>query len=252
MNLGDNVDGTAITLILLEIRRDVKQMNKRFGHIEKSVKSLKRDSKYLKEQNSKPTKQVTDLQTTVSRLESRAQEADIKNERLEAQSPGDNLRFYGFEDKRGETWEESENAVRSYISNELSLDELSIQIERAHRISSKTSPRPVIVKFSFYKDRERILNSYWEKRKQHNERQQAEATNGDGSAELDEQCESSKIRVCENFPQRVIKSRSNLCPFLRSGIGSGKDAFLKYDRLIVDGQPYEFDYDLLRPVLVRK
>ena len=94
LNLGKNVDGTAITSILLEIRRDVKQMNKRFGHIEKSGKSLKRDSKFLKEQNSKLTKQVTDLQTTVSYLESRTQEADIKNERLEAQSRRDNLRLW--------------------------------------------------------------------------------------------------------------------------------------------------------------
>ena len=33
-NLGENVDSTAITSILLLIRRDVKQMNKRFGHRE--------------------------------------------------------------------------------------------------------------------------------------------------------------------------------------------------------------------------
>ena len=33
LNLGKNVDGTAITSILLEIRRDVKQMNKRFAYL---------------------------------------------------------------------------------------------------------------------------------------------------------------------------------------------------------------------------
>ena len=64
LNYDQNMDGTTMTSILLEIRRDVKQMNKRFGHIEKSVKSLK-------EQNTKLAKQVTDLQTTVAYLESR-------------------------------------------------------------------------------------------------------------------------------------------------------------------------------------
>ena len=66
LNLDQNTDGTTITSILLEIRCDVKKTNKRFGHIEKSVKSLKRDTKFLKEQNSNLTRQVMSLQTTVA------------------------------------------------------------------------------------------------------------------------------------------------------------------------------------------
>ena len=129
----------------------------KFDHLEKSVRVLKHDSKYLKEQNSILTKQVTELQSTVSQLESRTHETEIKNERLEVQSRRDNLKFHGFEDNRGETWEESENTVRRYIFDELAIDESAIQIERAHRIRSKNSPRPIIVKFSHYKDRDRVL-----------------------------------------------------------------------------------------------
>lgn len=249
-NLNDNLNETDTTSILLEIRRDVKNLNTKFDHLEKSVQSLKRDSKFLKDQNSILTKQVTDLQSTVSQLESRAQEAEIRNERLEAQSRRDNLRFYGFEDKQGETWEESENKVRSYIANDLNIEESSIQIERAHRIPSKTSPRPLIVKFSFYKDRDRVLKAYREKRKRQNE-QTTEST-GASAAEQIEQSETCRIRVCEDFPERVIKARSNLYSFLRSSIDSGRDAFLRYDRLIVDGQPYQYDYDQKRPVPIRK
>lgn len=170
VNLGETADETNTISLLLTIQRDVKKMHKRFDHIDKSVKTLKHDSKLLKDQNVKLSKQMPDLQTTVAHLESRVQEADIKNERLQAQSRRDNLRFYGFIDKRDETWEGSENTVRSYLTNDLLLDESSIQIERAHRISRKTSPRPVIVKFSFYKDRNKVLNAYREKRKPDNER----------------------------------------------------------------------------------
>lgn len=253
LNLNDNLNGTDTTdttSILLEIRRDVKNLNTKFDHLEKSVQSLKRDSKFLKDQNSLLTKQVTDLQSTVSQLESRAQEAEIRNERLEAQSRRDNLRFYGFEDKHGETWEESENKARSYIANDLNIGESSIQIERAHRIPSKTSPRPLIVKFSFYKDRDKVLKAYREKRKRQNE--QSAETTGASAAEQIEQSETCRIRVCEDFPERVIKARSNLYSFLRSSIDSGRDAFLRYDRLIVDGQPYQYDYDQKRPVPIRK
>ena len=96
----DDIDGTSATALLLEIRRDVKCMNKTFDHLEKSVRVLKHDSKYLKEQNSILTKQVTELQSNVSQLESRTHETEIKNERLEAQSRRDNLKFHRFEDNR--------------------------------------------------------------------------------------------------------------------------------------------------------
>ena len=241
------------TSLLLEIRHDVKKMHKRFDRIEKSVKTLKHDSKHLKDQNVKLSKQVTELQTTVAHLEIRTREADIKNERLEAQSRRDNLRFYGFDDKQDETWEESENTIRSYIANELNLFESSVQIERAHRIPSKTSPRPVIVKFSFYKDRDKVLNAYRDKRKHDNEQRRNVSNNEGATGHVEEeQGPGENIRVCEDFPQRVIKARSKLYPFLRSSIDNGREAYLKYDRLYVDGQPYEYDYDLQRPVPVRK
>ena len=140
-------------------------MNKKFDHLEKSVRTLKHDSKFLKEQNVQLTRQVTEFQATVSQLESRTQETEMENERLEAHSRRDNLRFHGFEDKRGETWDESESKVRNYIFDDLGVDESSIRIERAHRIRSKNSPRPIIVKFSHYKDREKVLKAYREKRR---------------------------------------------------------------------------------------
>ena len=59
---------------------------------------------------------------------------------------------------------ETEQNVRDYIRNDIDLDERDINIERAHRLPSKEKPRPVIVKFSFYKDREKILKTYKQKK----------------------------------------------------------------------------------------
>ena len=64
----DDIDATGTTSLLLKIRRDVKAMNKKFDYLEKSVRTLKHDSKCLKEQNSRFTNQVTELQSTVSQL----------------------------------------------------------------------------------------------------------------------------------------------------------------------------------------
>ena len=52
--------------------------------------------------------QVTELTSTVENFETRVNEAERKNENLEAQSRRDNLNFYGIEDDRKETWEQTE------------------------------------------------------------------------------------------------------------------------------------------------
>ena len=40
-----------------------------------------------------------------------------------------------------------------------------VLIESGHRIQAKEHPRPVIVTFSFFKDKEKVLKRYREKRK---------------------------------------------------------------------------------------
>ena len=50
--------------------------------------------------------------------------------------------------------------MQNYIDEHLNIDEASIQIERAHRIRGKKSPRPIIVKFLLYNDRENVLKAY--------------------------------------------------------------------------------------------
>ena len=71
--------------------------------------------------------------------------------------------FHGFQEKRGETWEECEEAVRKVIQENLEFpdawDESVLPIERAHRIGKfeKGKTRPIVVKFSNYKQKNRIL-----------------------------------------------------------------------------------------------
>ena len=206
----------------------------------------------MKEQNIRLTKQVTDLQATVCRLESRTRDTEIKNERLEAQSRRDNLRFHGFDDRRDENWEESESKVRVYISEELGVDDSSIQIERAHGLRSKNTPRPIIVKFTRYKDREKVLKAYREKRKAQNNAAPDGAMADPNGGDDEPHDIRRDIRVSEDFPERVIKVRTKLYPFLKSSLEKDYDAYLKYDRLIVDGQEYEYDYTRERPVPIPK
>ena len=101
------------------------------------------------------------LRINFARFAELAKENEKKNEKLESQSRRDNLKFFGFDGERNETWEESENKVKNYISEGLGIDDSEIRIERAHRLAgSKSVPKPIIVKFSFFKDKERVLREY--------------------------------------------------------------------------------------------
>ena len=95
------------------------------------------------------------------------------------------------------------------------------------------------MKFSHYKDREKVLKAYREKcRTLNNDNAQVGGATADpGEGRADEQTDVRRvIRVSEDFPERVIKAQSKLYPFLKSSLENSREAFLKYDRLIVDGQ----------------
>ena len=230
--------------ILLEIRNDVKRMNRKFDSLDKKVKNLRNDNKVLKKQNTKLVDQVSELTSTVVNLETRVKEAEKKNENLEAQSRRENLKFYGIEDDRRETWEQTELKTRNYLTTQLDIDESNIQIERAHRLPSRSNPRPVIVKFSHFKDKERVLKAYRDKRKN----QQIVPNAGEPDIEGGDRNERP-VRISEDFPARVTKARANLYPFMKSCHEKQKDAYLKYDKLVIEGQSYIFNEELGRPVL---
>ena len=235
------------TRLLLEIRNDVKRMNKKFDSLDKKVKELKLDNKQLKQQNESLSKQVTDLTTTVISLETRIQDTE-KNEQLEAQSRRDNLKFHGIGEDVNETWDQSETKIRKHLSDELGIDDTNVKTERAHRLPSKSKLRPIIVKFSHFKDKDHVLKMYREKRK---ERSEAAAGLQAENAEDGDDNVVGPVRVSEDFSQRVTKARTKLFPFLKKCHENKQEAYLRFDKLVVDVQAYVYDEALGRPVPVK-
>ena len=106
--------------------------------------------------------------------------------------------------------------MRNYIQfdEHLNIDEASIQIERAYRIRGKNSPRPIIVKFSHYKDRENVLKTYRKKHKNIVNQAPDNPTN--------EEDVWKTIRVSEYFSECVIRVRPKLYPFLKRVLKKGE------------------------------
>ena len=164
---------------------------------------------------------------------------NTKVENLEAQSRHENLKFYNVPESQKETWEESERKVRHYISETLHMDDTRISIERAHRLPANNKPRPIIVKFSFFKDKDRILQEFKNLKKERRNR----GLQGASSAE---------IGVGEDFPHRISQIRQSLSPFMFDAIKKGKKAYLQYDKLVAGGKRFVFDSETKQPVPLSK
>ena len=166
---------------------------------------------------------------------------------MENQSQREKLVFHGLLESDHETVEESESKVRRFISDELALDETRISVEQAHRLNTRKSPKPV--KFSHYKDKEKVLRTYREKIK---ELKESQAVNGDASAQdqvpevyVSGEREVESLldgdRVAEDFSARVRKARASLRPFLLDFLKAKQNAFIKFDKLVVDDVTYVYD-----------
>ena len=99
-------------------------------------------------------------------------------------------------------------------------------------------------KFSHYKDKDRILKRYREIRNA----RPAQPSSDTGSA--DDADQPATVRISEDFPERVRKVRGLLIKFLNQALRAGKDAYIRYDRLIVNDYAYEYDFQKERPVPV--
>ena len=80
---------------------------------------MKESNEKLIKSNAEINEAVGNLSERVSQLEKDLKQKELKREKLEAQSRRENLRFYGIEQDRDETWQESEGQIKDYIAKDL-------------------------------------------------------------------------------------------------------------------------------------
>ncbi|KAH6929427.1 hypothetical protein HPB50_000188 [Hyalomma asiaticum] len=80
----------------------------------------------------------------VEQLANKFQELQTKDVELENRSRRDNLVFYGVDDDKGETLEQSEELIKGICRNRVAIELTSVQ--RAHRIGwfNKKYNRPIV------------------------------------------------------------------------------------------------------------
>ncbi|XP_053395796.1 uncharacterized protein LOC128555965 [Mercenaria mercenaria] len=152
----------------------------------------------------------------------RTMKADITD--LKCRNMRDNLLFFGIPEVRGENDADCVEKVLDLIESKLEIEDakINIKLHRAHRIgkfdNSKT--RPVVAKFAYYPDRERV------------------------------KLRASKLErpygISQQFPAEVMSTRRRLVPIMLEARKQGKEAYIKVDKLFIDGRLYREGVDAER------
>ena len=201
-----------------EIKEKQQVLEKENADLKASLEFAHTTIKSLTEQVDAQQKSLSQLTESVSEL---AKTSRLEKERaikLESHSRRNNLIFYNIPEERHESSATSETLVYNFLEQNLNMEEevSEISIERAHRLGKMRDdqkPRPIIAKFSFHKDKERILSKA---------RLLAGTTYG----------------ISQDFPPEIVEVRKELIKVMKDAKKNGQNTKLIYDKLYIDGQRY--------------
>lgn len=155
----------------------------------------------------------------------------------------DNLIFGGIPQSVGP--KQLETKVRSIMTEMGVANTESIRFERVHRLNVKENPKPVIVRFNWFKDRQRVWKCH---RNLTDVRDAGSPTQSPRSGSKDRSLNatgpvSPKMYVAEDFAPETKQKRKKLHPILKAAINSDsvEEAYLVRDRLIIDGKVFTVD-----------
>ena len=242
----ENAEGINIQVLTL---RCLKEVNNSLKSLNSTVSSLQTSIENTNETVTNIQAKCANLETTTKSQSQEIEQLKLQNYKLstkldqltektmymDSQTRRSNLIFYGLTES---TPDDCENKVKHFIKVQLGLKELfepdnleqdsaasataGLQLERCYRIGQKRKddpqPRPIIVKFSRFQDRQTV----WQKRKVLREK-------------------GPQMRISEDFPEEILERRRLLKPILSKAIGLKYEAFLKVDRLSINSRLYSVD-----------
>lgn len=184
---------------------------------------------------------ISDLKQCYDSLKTIPEEVtDIK-----ARSMRDNLLFFGFVEGRTDEDRRSENCtqmVLDYCQNTLQMEDArtNVKIERAHRLGNRyeiNKPRPIVVKFSHYPDKQLVKQKSRELSQANRNAQVGDRAGSQDNERVDRPT-GPQIRVSDQFPKVIQDRRKVLVPAMIKAKQAGKTAYLSYDKLYIDRKSY--------------
>ena len=168
------------------------------------------------------------------RLKDKCIELETRCENSEAQSRRQNLILHNIPSKKDgqETWEDTEVMVREHLKS-IDVRE-DVKLERCHRLNPRKKDSAVIVKFSYYKDKERVFAKERERKQEKRGRETRSMRQG-------HKADENEVYITEDFTARVRRVRSMLKPYMDEAFKKREKVRLAYDRLVIEGKTYWYD-----------
>ena len=201
-----------------DLKSKIKGLQEENGSLQESLTNAHDEIDDLKEQNKIQDKTIKELKKGVEDLTRNANSEKERAIKLESHSRRNNLNFFNIPEEKEDSFAKTEGILCKFLKEELKAKDVEeISIERAHRIGKPRAdgkPRPIIAKFSFFKDKDYVLS-------------------------LASNLAGKKFGVAPDFPKEVVDIRKSLVPHLKAAKKSGRQAKLVYDKLYIDGQLFK-------------
>ena len=205
-----------ITVQVSDIEKKVNVLETKVNEIESSRQF---DSGTLDNINKKQ-KEVDSMISKLKKAEQEAKENDLNAKILDMQcrSMRDNLMFYKIPEERNETDDDCEEKVLNLIEEDLEIPnaKAEMKLHTAHRIGryNPTKIRPIVVKFAYYPDREKV-------------RKNANKLKGKAQG------------ISQQFPKEIMDKRKKLVPIMKQARENGQDAYINVDKLYINNELYK-------------
>ena len=145
---------TAMNSNMTGMRSEMTAMGGKMSTMSDTMSSMQSDVSNIKTQFEETKQRVEQLELENEQLKKSHAELLERVDDLENRSRRNNLLFYGVKKSADEN---CETVLKTLLSDNLDIDD-DVQIDRAHRVGS-SDDAPIIAKFTFYKDKERILKA---------------------------------------------------------------------------------------------
>ena len=146
------------------LHRILKDKDEVIGTLQREIGELKKTCDFLTEETSELKGQIKVNEASLEATAKKCSTLTDKTSDLEDRSRRSNLVFFNIPEPTDKTEKEDcETKVKKMIHDLKFFDEYEIPMDRVHRIGRKdpdsTKPRPMIVKFTYYKDKEHIIKN---------------------------------------------------------------------------------------------
>ena len=202
---------------LHEVKTQVTQLEDKYKQMETSRQYDAQVMTELSQKQSTIDKLLVDMKEVQKSQETKETELRTQMLDLKCREMRDNLLFYNIDEERGETSDDCARKVLKLIEESMEVQnaQSEIKLHRAHRIGKfdRTKTRPIVAKFTYYPDREKV-------------REAAPKLRG------------SKYGVSQQFPKEIQDKRRALVPIMKQAREEGKEAYISVDKLYINGQLY--------------